>query len=143
MTRASRPRMYGLRRALDQSRTSGISRSEVADGSLALVRFALVWRRRAGANDPDDIIGLHLNVHHEQKSRSRRRAEDQQPVFMGQIGLDQRMFIVEHGSCLLERDRMLSSVRRRLALVPCETHVTLALHSDGSLRWRHSLIRPP
>jgi hypothetical protein len=65
-----------------QSRTSGSSRSEAADGSLVFVRIALMGGRFAGADDPEDIACLHLNVHHEQKPRPRGHSKDQQSVRM-------------------------------------------------------------
>jgi hypothetical protein len=108
--RALRPRAYGLRRALDQSFTSGISRRDAAEGSLAFVDLALMGGCLAGADDSDNIVRFNLNIHHDQDSCPRRRAEDQQPVVMDEVRLDQSMFVVEDGRGFFEWDGMLAQV---------------------------------
>jgi hypothetical protein len=51
--------------------------------------------RLAGADDPEDIISLDLNLHHEEEPCPRGRAEDQQPVRVVQTVHDRwRTFIV-------------------------------------------------
>jgi hypothetical protein len=108
---------------------SGISRSEVAEGSVTRLEGAVFFvclALRAGcaarADDTDRLVMKLLRVDDKQSAVAGGAAENVEAMGVTRIRGDQRVRVREHRRRFRERDAVLLLVRRGFRTIPFELH---------------------
>jgi hypothetical protein len=133
---SSRTRFANLfwRVATLEKSTSGISRSDLADGSRrdflvdAFFIAPSFVTGRASRTDESCAVVADLDEHHEKSPAGERQPDDERTLGMPNVVEDQRERIREDGDRFVERDVVLAYVTRSLPWIPNEQHQASVIH---------------